>query len=120
MVTHNSVRTAKRQSMRHGSPYVVLACSVILGAVSFLVGIEMSVATPWSGGSAPAAEIVRTGKGNRSPLALEFHRNAVNQPLEINVPRTPAPDQELIDGCEPLASSLTNSPFARVAGRCLS
>ena len=27
---------------------------------------------------------------------------------------------ELLDGCEPVVSSIVNSPLARVAGRCLS
>jgi hypothetical protein len=84
------------------------------------MGIEISVVTAWSK-AAPAVEIVnRSGKGDRFTLASQFHRNAVNQPLDIKFSGTPAPDQKLIDGCEPLASPLTHSPFARVAGRCLS
>jgi hypothetical protein len=120
MQTLTSPRTGESQSMGRGSAYVVGACSVILAMVSIFVGIEISVATAWSG-AAPAVEIVdRAGKGDRLSPVPAFHRNAVNQPLEINVPRTPAPDQELIEGCESLASSLTHSPFAQVAGRCLS
>jgi hypothetical protein len=33
----------------------------------------------------------RMRKGDRLPLVPASHRNAVNLPLEINVPRTPAP-----------------------------
>ena len=120
MVIHTSPENGKPQSMGRGSPYVVGACSVILAMAAIFVGIEISIATAWSG-AAPAVEIVnRTGKVDRLPLAPAFRRNALNQPLEINVPRTPAPDQKLIDGCESLISSLAHSPFAQVAGRCLS
>ena len=114
MLTQPSARKGESQSMSAGSHYVVGACGLILAMVSIFVRLEISVATAWSG-TAPAVEIVdRTGKGDRLPLAPAFHRNAVNQPLEIDVLPT------LIYGCEPLASSLTKSPLAQIAGRCLS
>jgi hypothetical protein len=86
-------------------------------------GVEMvrfGVLTAWSG-AAPSEEIVnRTRKGDRLPLIPTFHRNTMSRPLEINVSRTSAHDQELAEGCESLASSLAQSPLAHVAGRCLS
>ena len=69
----------------------------------------------------PAREMVnRTGKGDRLPLVQALHRIPANQPAKIEVLRTSAPDQELVDGCESLASSLSGSPLANIAGRCLS
>jgi hypothetical protein len=62
----------------------------------------------------------RTGKGDRLPLVPALHRIPANQPAKIEVLRTSAPDQELVDGCESLASSLSGSPLANIAGRCLS
>ena len=119
MVTHTSTGPVK-DALGCRSPYVVRACSVIFATLPIFVGMEISVATPRSG-AAPAVEMVnRTGKGARLPFAPELHRSAVNQPSEIRVSRTTVPDAELIEGCEPLASALTQSPLARVAGRCLS
>jgi hypothetical protein len=120
MVTNTSRQTGKPRSIGRGSSYVVRACSLVLAMMCIFIGVETSVVTAWSG-AFPAVEIVnRSGKSDRLQRAPQFHRNTVNQLLRINFPRTPAPDQELIDGCESVASSLTHSPFARVASRCLS
>jgi hypothetical protein len=93
-------------------------CSTILALVSIIVVIEILVATTWSGVPPPLEIVNRTGKGDRLPPVQAL--NAVDQLLEINVSRKPAPNQQLADGCESLASSLAHSPLAQIAGRCLS
>ena len=68
-----------------------------------------------------AGEMVnRNGKGDRLPLIPAFHPNERSLPVEINVTRTPDPDQQLLDGCESLASPLSHSLSAQIAGRCVS
>jgi len=54
----------------------------------------------------------RNGKGDRLPA---LHQIAAKQPVE-----TLLRDQELAEGCESLASSLSRSSLANIAGRCLS
>ena len=84
------------------------------------MGIEVSVATA-SSAAAPSGEIVnRAQKGNRLPLVPALHQNPVSRQLEVNLPRMPAPEQGLADGCESLVSPLARSPLAQIAGRCLS
>jgi hypothetical protein len=68
-----------------------------------------------------AGEIVnRSGKGDRLPVVPALHRLPAKQPVKIGTLRTLPRDQELAAGCEPLASSLSRSSLANVAGRCLS
>jgi hypothetical protein len=113
---HTSPRTS--ESLGRVSPYVVDACYLILAIMPILGGISAAIGCL---GGTPVLEMVnRTGKGDRlPPLVPAFHRNAVDQPVETNFLQT-APDQELIDGCESLASPLTRSRLAQMAGRCLS
>ena len=64
-----------------------------------------------------AGEMVnRNGKGDRLPLVPALHPLPVKQPVKIETLRTL--HQEL--GCESLASSLSRSSLANIAGRCLS
>jgi hypothetical protein len=42
----------------------------------------------------------------------------VNGPFELKAP--PASRPELLDGCEPVVSSIGQSPLAQIAGRCVS
>jgi hypothetical protein len=120
MKTHLSPQAGQTQRMRHDCPYAVGTCTVIFAVVSIFVGIEVSVSAAWSG-TASAAQIVdRTGKGDRLPLIPAFHPNERSLPVEINVTRTPDPDQQLLDGCESLASPLSHSLSAQIAGRCVS
>jgi hypothetical protein len=100
-----------------GSRYFVGGCGAALAVVSFIIGLEVSVATTGSGAE-PSAEIAR--KGDRLPLVPVFHRKAVNQPLDIRVPGAPASELEMADNCESLVSSLAHSPLGHIAGRCLS
>ena len=66
-----------------------------------------------------AGEMVnRNGKGDRLPLVPALHPLPVKQPVKIETLRTLPRDQEL--GCESLASSLSRSSLANIAGRCLS
>jgi hypothetical protein len=68
-----------------------------------------------------AGEMVnRNGKGDRLPVIPALDRLSAKQPLQIEKVRTVPRGQELADGCEPLASSLSRSSLANIAGRCLS
>ena len=57
----------------------------------------------------------RNGKGDRLPA---LHQIAAKQPVETL--NTFLRDHELAEGCESLASSLSRSSLANIAGRCLS
>ena len=62
----------------------------------------------------------RNGKGDRLPLVPALHPLPVKQPVKIETLRTLPRDQELAEGCESLASSLSRSSLANIGGRCLS
>jgi hypothetical protein len=66
-----------------------------------------------------AGEMVnRNGKSDRLPLVPALHPLPVKQPVKIEALRTPR--RGLAEGCESLASSLSHSSLANIAGRCLS
>ena len=68
-----------------------------------------------------AGEMVnRNGKGDRLPVVQELHRPPAKQPVKIETVRALPRGQELAEGCESLASSLSRSSLANIAGRCLS
>ena len=70
---------------------------------------------------ATAGEMVdRNGKGDRLPVVPALHRLSTKQPAKIDTVRALPRDQELAEGCESLASSLSRSSLANIAGRCLS
>ena len=118
MLWQMSLRTIST-SIGRGLQYLIGGSGVLIAIVSIFIGIEVSVATASSG--APSVEMVDPArKGDRLPLVPAFDRNASNRALELNVPRIPALDALLPDGCESLASPLARSSLAHVAGRCLS
>ena len=121
MLPQTSLRSGLFSSTGRGLRFLIGGCSVLLATLSVVIGIEVSVATA-SPGAVSSMEIVdRARKGNRLPLVPALHQNPVNRPPEeVNLPRIPAPDRGLADGCESLASPLTHSPLAQIAGRCLS
>ena len=62
----------------------------------------------------------RNGKGDRLPAVPALHQIPAKQPVKIETLNTFLRDQELAEGCESLASSLSRSSLANIAGRCLS
>jgi hypothetical protein len=106
--------------MLRDSRYLVACCSAAFGLASFLIGLEVSATTAATSVDPSPAGFNRTLKGDRLPLLAGKSRNAVNGPIEIKAPRAPAPRPELLDGCEPMVSTIGQPPLARVAGRCLS
>ena len=115
---HASLRSGLFASTGRRLRYLISGCSVLLAAVSIVIGVSVATA---SSGTAPSVEIVnRVLKGNRLPLVSALRQNPVSEPPEVNVPRVAAPDGGLADGCESLASPLARSPLAQIAGRCLS
>ena len=119
MLPQTSFRRGLFSSSSRGLKHWISGCTVLLAIASIAVGIEVSVATA-SSGAAPSIEINRAQKGDRLRLVPALHQNSVSGLLEVNLPRIPAPDRGLADGCEPVASPLTHSPLAQIAGRCLS
>jgi|SRR5271165_3938382 len=105
--------------LRH-SRYLVACCGAAFGLASFLIGLEVSSTTAATSVDQSLAGINRTLKGDRLPLVPDISRNAVSNPIEIKAPRAPAPRPELLDGCEPIMSTIGQPPLSRVAGRCLS
>lgn len=100
--------------------FLVGGLGVVLAIFSIIIGLEVSVATARSGVE-PSEEIVnRTQKGDRLSLVPALRLNALNQPLEIKVPRSLSTDLKLADGCESLVSPLVYSRLAHIAGRCVS
>jgi hypothetical protein len=68
-----------------------------------------------------AGEMVnRNAKGDRLPVVPLLHRVSAKQPVKIETLATLQRQQELSEGCESLASSLSRSSLANIAGRCLS
>jgi hypothetical protein len=63
----------------------------------------------------------RNGKGGRLTVVVPvLHLLPAKQPVKIETLRTLPRDPELAEGCESLASSLSRSSLANIAGRCLS
>jgi hypothetical protein len=92
---------------------------VLFALASMAITTEGSVATTSS--EPVSVQIVdRTHKDDRlSPIPARDAK-AFQLPLQIDAPRTPVSSRGLPHGCESLASSLTHSPVAEIAGRCLS
>jgi hypothetical protein len=107
--------------MRH-SGYLVGCCGAVFAVASFLIGLEVSSTTTTAAPSVDQAvsSVNRTLKGDRLPLLPGTSRNAVNQPFQIKAPQAPASLPELLDGCEPVISSIGQTPLAKIAGRCVS
>ena len=85
----------------------------------FVLGLEISATTaaPSASIGQTAPTVNRTLKADRLPLVPSISRNAVNGPIETK--RPPARPQ-LLDGCEPVVSSIGQSPLAQIPGRCVS
>jgi len=120
MLSQTSLRGDLFSSTGRVLRYLTSGCSVLLAIVSIVIGIEVSVATASSGAALSTEIINRARKGDRLPVVPVLRKNPVNRPPQVNLPRIPAPDQDLADGCESLASPLAHSPLAQIAGRCLS
>jgi hypothetical protein len=104
--------------MRRHSRYLVGCFGAAFAVASFFVGLEVSATT-----AAPALQqngplVNRTLKADRQQLVPVKNRNAVNDSRDIKLPA--APRQELLDGCEPVISTIGQSPLSRVPGRCVS
>ena len=104
--------------MRNHSLMAGLGLGLMMAALG--VGLNVSATPAWSASDRTASDpapqtITRTLKGDRSPLAAvpTGDRSAASAPAATVVP-------ELPDGCEPVISSIGDSPLARMAGRCLS
>jgi hypothetical protein len=104
--------------MRRHSRYFIGCCGVVLALASFFISLEVSATTAAPSLQQSAPVVNRTLKSDRHQLTPVRNRNAVNGPLQIKVPV--APTQELLDGCEPVISTIGQSPLARIPGRCVS
>jgi hypothetical protein len=104
--------------MRRHSGYFVGCCGAAFAIASFLIGLEVSATTAAPSVDRGAPVVNRMLKSDRLPLIPGKSRNAVNGPFEIKAPPVARP--ELLDGCEPVVSSIGQSPLARIPGRCVS
>jgi hypothetical protein len=104
--------------LRHSRLLVGFA-GAAFAVASFLVGLEVSATTAASSIETSAPAVNRALKGDRMPLVHGGNRNAVNGPVEIKTPPAPVKPR-LLEGCEPVVSSIGQSPLAQVPGRCLS
>ncbi|MCC6779645.1 MAG: hypothetical protein IT537_23945 [Hyphomicrobiales bacterium] len=100
--------------MRRHSGYLI-ASGAVFAVASFLIGLEVSATPSASGLEQAAPSVNRTLKADRLQRQPGTSRNAINAPIE-----KPAPKMELLDGCEPMISSIGQSPLARIPGRCVS
>ncbi len=104
--------------MQRHSQYLAGCGGAVFAVAAFFIGLEISATTAAPSIVQTAPSVNRTLKGNRMPLIPTTSRNAVNSPLEIKAPPAPAP--KLLDGCEPMISSIGQSPLAQIPGRCVS
>jgi hypothetical protein len=105
--------------MRRHSGYFLGCCGAAFAVASFLVGLEVSAKTAApSLQQQPAPVVNRMLKSDRQRLVPVPSRNAVNDPIEIKSPALPR--MELPEGCEPMISTIGQSPLARIPGRCVS
>src|SRR5262249_4491706 len=103
--------------VRH-SGLLVGCAGAVLAVASFLVGLEVSSTATTAAPSVEQTTVNRSLKGDRLQVAPGVSRNAV--PFEIKAPKAPAAAPELLEGCEPVVSSIGQTPLAKVAGRCVS
>jgi hypothetical protein len=93
-------------------------------AMIALAGLKVSATPLLSAAAMPAfstsepalQRASRELKGDRSPLV----RAPASDQSVTSVPRDVVVIPELLDGCEPVISSIGNSPLAQVAGSCVS
>jgi hypothetical protein len=98
-----SIMLGRRDRLR------VVVCCAALPVAAALVGLGAMLAAVNSGLST-RSETIR--KSHRLPVVLSPHNSNVVNKLN---------DQhQLLDGCEPLASRLVQTPASRIPGRCLS
>jgi hypothetical protein len=103
--------------LRH-SRFLIGCCGAALAMASFLVGLEVSATTAASSMERIVPVVNRALKSDRLPPASKS-RNAVNGPAQRQAPTVPV-KPKLLEGCEPVVSSIGQSPLAQIPGRCLS
>ena len=94
--------------------------TAILVMLAFIGGFGMSDLTARSDVYRSGQTVNRTLKGDRLPLALALHPNAVNQSREAYPTGETTSDSKLPEGCEALISPIASPQLARIAGRCVS
>jgi hypothetical protein len=96
--------------------FIAASLGLALTIAVLAVGMKILATPAWSASDPALQSVNRTLKGDRSPLlpAWTGNRSATSFPGDaVVVP-------ELLDGCEPVISSIGDSPLARVAGSCQS
>ena len=99
--------------MRNHS-FITAGLGLALTLAVVAIGLKISATPAWSASDTALQSINRTLKGDRSPLlpVRMGDRSATSLPVG------PVAVQELLDGCEPVVSSILDSPLTRVAGGC--
>ena len=100
-----------RAILRSVTPLVAAGCAGAVVMLSIILGLDGFVAIARA--EAPIQIVNRDHKGDRLPIApapsVKTFRLHPPQPV----------DAQLAAGCEPLVSTLADSPYARTAGRCV-
>ena len=108
------------KSTRGGARLAAGCAAGALIALSFIAGMEFSVATAQIETERPRQTVDRAQKGDRLPASSSSQQKAVIQPRAVIVPSRPARDLRLPEGCDPLVSPIVDDQLARIAGRCVS
>jgi hypothetical protein len=101
--------------MQHHS-FLAAGLGFALAMAVIVVGLKISATPVWSASDLALQSVDRTLKGDRSTLmpARTGTPSAISSQIDtVIVP-------ELLDGCEPVVSSIGDSPLARVARSCQS
>src|SRR5689334_4101764 len=96
--------------------FIAASLSLAFTVAALAVGLNISATPAWPASDPALQSINRMLKGDRSPLlaAWPAERSASSFPGDtVVVP-------ELLDGCEPVISTIGDLPLARVAGSCQS
>jgi len=98
---------------------LLIASSLVVAIILIVVSINASASTVWASVEASRQTINLARKGDRLPLVLASDPSPADWSMEVNVPQRSV-EHSLPDGCEALASPLTRSAVAHIAGSCLS
>jgi hypothetical protein len=113
-------RAGQTRPMSRAAHFLVRIFWTALAALILNIVLDVRVATAPFGAQLSTEIVDRTLKGARLLSAPTTHPNAVKHSRGTTLPRVPASDLELLDGCEALVSLLAFSPLAHVAARCVS
>lgn len=123
MLARTPIQSGSPRSGEDGGRLLAGSVAAVFVMLSIIVRLEASTAAvrPGVEASRQSSEIVDRGrKGDRLVLAQAVGLNAAKRLCEIRLPRAPAANSKLPNGCESLVSPLAHRGLAKVPGRCVS